>query len=42
VLLLWKNNIADFSVNVQKNSDPRNPSDCILVINKNDNGYEAE
>jgi hypothetical protein len=41
VLLLWKNNIADFSVNVQENSDTENPSNCILVTDNNDNGCEV-
>jgi hypothetical protein len=31
VLLLWKNNIADFTVNVQENSDSRHLDDCMLV-----------
>jgi hypothetical protein len=36
VLLLWKNNIADFTVNVQENSDPGHPDDCMLVTDNND------
>jgi hypothetical protein len=31
VLLLWKNNIADFTVNVQENRDSRHLDDCMLV-----------
>jgi hypothetical protein len=27
VMVLWKNNIADFSMKMQANSDPGNPSD---------------
>jgi hypothetical protein len=42
VLLLWENNIADFTVNVQKNSGPGHPYDCILVTDNNDDGYEVE
>jgi hypothetical protein len=42
VLLLWKNNIADFTVNVQENSDPRHLDDCMLVTNNNDDGCEVE
>jgi hypothetical protein len=36
VLLLWKNNIADFTINVQENSDPGHPDDCMLVTDNND------
>jgi hypothetical protein len=42
VLLLWKNNITNFSVNVQKNSDPRNMDDCMLVTDNNINECEVE
>jgi hypothetical protein len=42
VLLLWKNNITDFSINLQKNSDPGHPNDCMLVTDNNNDGYEAE
>jgi hypothetical protein len=42
VLHLWKNNIADFSVNVQEINDPRHPEDCMLVTDNNDVGYEVE
>jgi hypothetical protein len=42
VLLLWKNNIADFTVNVQENSDPGHPDDCMLVTDNNNDGYEVE
>jgi hypothetical protein len=36
VLLIWKNNITNFNVNVQKNSDPRNTDNCILGTDDND------
>jgi hypothetical protein len=42
VLLLWKNNIADFTVNMQKISDPRHLEDCMLVTDNNDDGCEVE
>jgi hypothetical protein len=42
VLLLWKNNIADFTVNVQENSDPEHPDNCMLVTNNNDDGCKVE
>jgi hypothetical protein len=41
-LLLWKNNITDFTVNVQENSDPGHPDDCMLVTDNNDDGCEVE
>jgi hypothetical protein len=42
VLLLWKNNITDFTVNVQENSDTGHPDDCMLVTDNNDDGCEVE
>jgi hypothetical protein len=42
VLLLWKNNIADFTINVHENSDPIYPKDCMLVTDNNDDGCEVE
>jgi hypothetical protein len=42
VLLLWKNNIADFTINVQEISDPEHPEDCMLVIDNNDDGCKVE
>jgi hypothetical protein len=42
VLLLWKNNIAYFTVNVQENNDPEHPNDCMLVTDNNDEGCEVE
>jgi hypothetical protein len=42
VLLLWKNNIADFTINVQENSDPGHPDDCMLVTDNNDDEWEVE
>jgi hypothetical protein len=42
VLLLWENNIVDFTVNVQEISDPRHLEDCMLVIDNNDDGCEVE
>ena len=42
VLLLWKNNIANFTVNVQEISDPGHLEDCMLVTDNNDDGCEVE
>jgi hypothetical protein len=42
VLLLWKSNIADFTINVQEISDPGHPEDCMLVTDNNDDGCEVE
>jgi hypothetical protein len=44
VLLLWKNNIADFTVNVQENINPDhpNPDDCMLLTEDNLDGCEVE
>jgi hypothetical protein len=44
VLLLWKNNIADFTVNVQENIDPSHldPDDCVLLTEDNFDGCEDE
>jgi hypothetical protein len=42
VLLLCKNNIADFTVNVQEISDPGHPDDCMLVTDNNDDGCEVK
>jgi hypothetical protein len=42
MLLLWKNNIVDFSVNVQEIIDLGNQGDCLLVTNNNDNECEVE
>jgi hypothetical protein len=42
VLLLWKNNIVDFTVNVQENSDPGHLDDCMLLTDNNDDGCEVE
>jgi hypothetical protein len=42
VLLLWKNNIANFIVNVQENIDPGHLDDCMLVTDNNDDEYEVE
>jgi hypothetical protein len=42
VLLLWKNNIVDFTINVQEISDPEHPEDCMLVTDNNDDGCEVE
>jgi hypothetical protein len=37
-----ENNIADFTVNVQENSDPGHPDDCMLVTDNNDDGCKVE
>jgi hypothetical protein len=42
VLLLLKNNIANFTVNVQENSDPINLDVCMLVTDNNNDGCEVE
>jgi hypothetical protein len=42
VLLLWKNNTTDFTVNVQEISDPGHSEDRMLVTDNNDNGCEVE
>jgi hypothetical protein len=42
VLLLWKNNIADFTIIVHENSDPGHPDDCMLDTDNNDDGCEVE
>jgi hypothetical protein len=44
VLLLWKNNIANFSVNVLENGDRGHPDpdDCMLLTEKNDDGCKLE
>jgi hypothetical protein len=42
VLILWINNIADFTINVHENSDPRHLDDCMLDTNKNDDGCKVE
>jgi hypothetical protein len=42
VLLLWKNNIADFTINVKENNDLGHPNDCMLVTDNNDDGCEVE
>jgi hypothetical protein len=42
VLLLLKNNIANFTVNVQENSDPVNLDVCMLVTDNNNDGCEVE
>jgi hypothetical protein len=42
VLLLWKNNIVDFTINVHENSDPGHPNVCLLDIDNNDDGCEVE
>jgi hypothetical protein len=42
VLLLWKNNIADFTINVQENSDPGHPDDCMLLTENNNDGCKVE
>jgi hypothetical protein len=36
-----KNNIANFTVNVHENSDPRHPDDCVLDTDNNDDGCEV-
>jgi hypothetical protein len=40
VMLLWKNNIADFTVNMQENIDPGHPDldDCMLFTKDNFDG----
>jgi hypothetical protein len=38
----YEKNIADFTVNVHKNSDPGHPDDYILDTNNNDDGCEVE
>jgi hypothetical protein len=35
-MVLWKNNIADFNMKMQANSDPENLSDCMVVTPNND------
>jgi hypothetical protein len=42
VLLLWKNNLADFTVNVQENNDSGHPDDCMLVTDNNDDRCKVE
>jgi hypothetical protein len=42
VLLLWKNNIANFTVNVQENSDFGHLDNCMLVTDNNDDRCELE
>jgi hypothetical protein len=44
VLLLWKNNIADFAVNVHEISDlgHPDPDDCMLLTENNDDGCNVE
>jgi hypothetical protein len=42
MLLLWKNNISDFTVNVQENSDPGHSDDYMLVTDNNDDGCEVK
>jgi hypothetical protein len=42
VLLLWKNNIADFTINVKENTNPGDPNDCMLLIENNDDGCKVE
>jgi hypothetical protein len=44
VLLLWKNNIADFTVNVQENIDlgHPDPDECMLLTEDNFDGCEVE
>jgi hypothetical protein len=42
VLLLWKNNISNFTVNVHENSDPGHPDDCMLITDNNDDGCKVE
>jgi hypothetical protein len=42
VLLLWKNNISNFTINVQEINDPRHPEDFMLVTDNNDDGCEFE
>jgi hypothetical protein len=43
-MLLWKNNIADFTVNMQENIDPGHPDldDCMLFTKDNFDGWEVE
>jgi hypothetical protein len=41
VMVLWKNNIADFSMKMQANSDPGNPSDWMVVTLNNDDGCDV-
>jgi hypothetical protein len=42
VLLLWTNNIADFTVNVHENNDPEHLDDCMLDTDNNDDGCKVE
>jgi hypothetical protein len=42
VLLLWKNQIADYTINVHENNDLGHPDDCMLDTNNNDDGCEVE
>jgi hypothetical protein len=42
VLLLWKNNIADFTINVQEISDPGYLEDCMLVTYNNNDRCKVE
>jgi hypothetical protein len=42
VMLLWKNNIVDFSVNAQEISDHGNPDDYMLVTDNNNDRCEVE
>jgi hypothetical protein len=41
VMVLWKNNIADFNTKMQANSDPGNPSNCMVVTPNNDDGFDV-
>jgi hypothetical protein len=41
-MLLWKNNISDFTVNVHENNGLGHPDDCMLDIDNNDDGCEVE
>ena len=42
VLVLWKNNVVDFTVDTLAENDPGNPSDCMIVDQVNDNGCEVD
>jgi hypothetical protein len=42
VLLLWKNNIDGFTINVHENNDPGHPDVCMLHTDNNDDGCKVE
>jgi hypothetical protein len=41
VLLLWKNNIANFTINVHENNDLEHRDDYMLYTDNNNDGCEV-